>query len=130
MLYCLGILLFFCGFTNHNLSPLSNPTVVHPPTSTESATVPAVPQSHVNTTDKPSISSGIQPTNQSPHTDHEVSVHTEHTSTNTGHCVSRLPKLSLPYSSGDPLTRQTFWDSFKAAVNSIASLTGVQKFKY
>ena len=59
-----------------------------------------------------------------------MSVHTDHPSISTGHCVSRLPKLSLPFFSGDPLTWQTFWDSFDAAVNCNASLTRVQKFNY
>ena len=44
--------------------------------------------------------------------------------------VSRLPKLNLPYFSGDPLMWQTFWDSFSAAVHSNSSLTGIQKFNY
>ena len=34
----------------------------------------------------------------------------------TSHSVSRLPKLSLPSFSGDPLFWQTFWDSFNAVV--------------
>ena len=48
----------------------------------------------------------------------------------TSHSVSRLPKLSLPSFSGDPLTWQTFWDSFSAAVDSSPVLSGVQKFNY
>ena len=44
--------------------------------------------------------------------------------------VTRLPKLSLPTFSGDPLTWQTFWDSFDAAVNKNVGLSGVQKFTY
>ena len=39
--------------------------------------------------------------------------------------VTRLPKLSLPTFSGDPLTWQTFWDSFDAAVNKNVGLSGV-----
>ena len=35
--------------------------------------------------------------------------------------VSRLPKLNLPSFAGDPLTWQSFWDSFKAAVHSNAA---------
>ena len=46
------------------------------------------------------------------------------------HSVSRLPKLSLPSFSGDPLSWQTFWDSFSAAVDSSPVLSGVQKFNY
>ena len=48
----------------------------------------------------------------------------------TSHSISRLPKLSLPSFSGDPLSWQTFWDSFSAAVDSSPVLSGVQKFNY
>ena len=44
--------------------------------------------------------------------------------------ISRLPKLTLPIFSGDPLTWQTFWDSFNAAIHANPSLSGVQKFNY
>ena len=44
--------------------------------------------------------------------------------------TSRLPKLSLPTFSGDPLTWQSFWDSFSAAIHSNHSISGVQKFTY
>ena len=44
--------------------------------------------------------------------------------------TSHLPKLSLPSFSGDPLTWQSFWDSFDAAVNSNTALDGIQKFNY
>ena len=44
--------------------------------------------------------------------------------------TTRLPKLTLPTFSGNPLMWQTFWDSFSAAVHSNNSLTGVQKFNY
>jgi len=44
--------------------------------------------------------------------------------------VSRLPKLSLPIFSGEPLSWQTFWDFFSAAVDSNHTLSGVQKFNY
>ena len=54
-----------------------------------------------------------------------------HQTTDTPHQnISRLPKLNLPYFSGDPLVWQTFWDSFEAAIHSNPSLTGVQKFNY
>ena len=37
-----------------------------------------------------------------------------HRTTDTPHQnISRLPKLNLPYFSGDPLVWQTFWDSFE-----------------
>ena len=44
--------------------------------------------------------------------------------------TTRLPKLTLPTFSGNPLSWKTFWDSFSAAVHSNNSLTGVQKFNY
>ncbi|XP_065909758.1 mucin-17-like isoform X1 [Dysidea avara] len=44
--------------------------------------------------------------------------------------TSRLPKLSLPTFSGDPLTWQTFWDSFYAAIDANPNLSGIQKFNY
>ena len=44
--------------------------------------------------------------------------------------VSRLPKLSLPTFSGDPLMWQSFWDAFEAAINSNSTVDGVQKFNY
>ena len=56
--------------------------------------------------------------------------HIHGTVTTVAQGVSRLPKLNLPYFSGDPLMWQTFWDSFNAAVHSNANLTGVQKFNY
>ena len=39
--------------------------------------------------------------------------------------TSRLPKLSLPTFSGDPLTWQAFWDSFFAAIHSNPSLSRI-----
>ena len=44
--------------------------------------------------------------------------------------VSRLPKLSLPNFSGNPLAWQSFRDSFDAAVHNNPSLDGIQKFNY
>jgi len=44
--------------------------------------------------------------------------------------VSCLPKLTLPTFEGDPLTWQTFWDSFDSAVHSNNVLTDVQKLNY
>ena len=43
---------------------------------------------------------------------------------------SRLPKLTLPVFSGDPLNWQTFWDSFNAAVHTNPALGCIQKFNY
>lgn len=44
--------------------------------------------------------------------------------------TSRLPKLTLSTFSGDPLTWQSFWDSFYAAIYANTSLSGIQKFNY
>ena len=62
---------------------------------------------------------------------HDVPVvpHT-HAVRNVGQFVTRLPKLTLPTFSGDPLQFQTFWDSFEAAVHNNEGLTGIQKFHY
>jgi len=49
-----------------------------------------------------------------------VTSHREH--------ASRLPKLHLLNFSGDPLSWQSFWDSFNAAVHSNPVLDDVQKF--
>ncbi|XP_065891235.1 mucin-17-like [Dysidea avara] len=43
---------------------------------------------------------------------------------------SRLPKLTLPVFSGDPLNWKTFWDSFNAAVHTNSALGCIQKFNY
>jgi hypothetical protein len=48
--------------------------------------------------------------------------------TPTPNHVRRLTKLSLPTFPGNPLTWNTFWDSFNVAVNSNPNLEGVQKF--
>ena len=55
-----------------------------------------------------------------------VSENIHHSSDGAHHSVSRLPKLSLPYFSRDPLIWQSFWDSFSAAVHTNPNLTGVQ----
>ena len=55
--------------------------------------------------------------------------HAHHAHEGCGYST-RLPKLSLPYFSGDPLTWQTFWDSFEAAIHYNPNLTGVQKLNY
>ena len=64
------------------------------------------------------------------HTGRAVSESMHHSQDSSHHNMSRLPKLSLPYFSGDPLMWQTFWDSFIAAVHTNPNLTGVQKFNY
>jgi len=44
--------------------------------------------------------------------------------------TSRLPKLTLITFSGDPLTWQTFLDSFYVAIHGNPNLSGIQKFNY
>ena len=44
--------------------------------------------------------------------------------------MCRLPKLTLPTFSGNPLHWLTFWDSFQATIDLNPNLTEVQKFKY
>ena len=44
--------------------------------------------------------------------------------------VSRLPNLTLPVFTGDPLMWQPFRDSFDSAVHNSPSLSKVQKFNY
>ena len=42
----------------------------------------------------------------------------------------KLPKLTLPRFSGDPLAWQAFWDAFSAAVDTNAFISDVEKFSY
>jgi len=44
--------------------------------------------------------------------------------------TSRLPKLTIPVFSGDPLNWQTFWDLFSAAIHTNPALGCIQKFNY
>ena len=46
------------------------------------------------------------------------------------HATQQFAKLILPTFSGDPLTWQTFWDSFYAAIHANTTLSGIQKFNY
>ena len=48
----------------------------------------------------------------------------------SSHSVSHLPKLNLPTFCSDPLSWQTSWNYFSAAVDSSPVLPGVQKFNY
>ena len=57
-------------------------------------------------------------------------IYSYHSSDGAHYRISRLPKSSLPYFSGDPLMWQTFWDSFSAAVHTNPNLREVQKFNY
>ena len=44
--------------------------------------------------------------------------------------TSCLPKLTPPTFSEDPLTWQTFWDSFYMSIHANPNLSGIQKFNY
>ncbi len=44
--------------------------------------------------------------------------------------VAKLPKLSLPSFSGNPLEFQSFWETFTASVDSNKSLDDILKFTY
>ena len=61
-----------------------------------------------------------------------VSPTSEHTTviTSASHATSRLPKLSIPTFTGDPLNWQLLWDCFDSAVNSNPTLSNVQKLSY
>ena len=52
-----------------------------------------------------------------------------HLPSNSG-ATTRLPKLTIPVFSGDPLQWQSFWDCFEAAVHNNSSLSDVQKLSY
>ncbi len=60
-------------------------------------------------------------------TDNATSVHND---SGSYPIVSRLPKLSLPTFSGDPITWKSFWDSFKTTIHLNHTLHDVQKFNY
>ena len=59
-----------------------------------------------------------------------ISASASHVYTSSQSLNSRLPKLTLPVFSGDPLKWQTFWDSFNAAVHTNPALGCIQKFNY
>ena len=104
--------------TEHSEIVSSSPPVdSRPPRSSE----PTTSVEHVATT-----TSGV--------TDREVTTVTTHTTTPIAtpqlYNTSRLPKLELPTFSGDPLSWQSFWDSFDAAVNSNPTLSPIHKFNY
>ena len=44
--------------------------------------------------------------------------------------LCRLPEMTLPKFSGNPLEWLTFWDSFQASIHLNPNLSGVQKFNY
>ena len=87
-----------------NLVPSSSPSITRVPT------VTARPSSSLT---------GVTPTPVVP--DHSQSQQ---------FVTSRLPKLTLPSFSGNPLEWLTFWDSFQAAIHLNPNLSGIQKFNY
>ena len=66
------------------------------------------------------------------YTEADITPVTEHTAvvSSSSYTTSRLPKLSIPTFTGDPLTWQSFWDCFDSAVNSNPVLSDVQKLSY
>ncbi|XP_065886666.1 uncharacterized protein [Dysidea avara] len=103
-------------------APLLLPSLV-PATNTtaslNSLALPMLPVTTITSTTSLSSHSSITTPEQRSH------VHVSLQSAN-----SRLPKLTLPTFSGDPLSWQTFWDSFNAAVHTNPALGGIQKFNY
>ena len=72
---------------------------------------------------------------------HTKATHTEDTCTEhpppvtrpisaTSQGITRLPKLTIPTFSGDPLQWQPFWDCFEAAVDHNPSISSVQKLNH
>ena len=95
------------------VQPVLPPTVN---TSSRTQTTVSTPSNSAQNVPHPEITS--EPDSTSDITESQVQTNT------------RLPKLSLPNFSGDPLLWQTFWDSFNVAVNNNPSLSKVQKFSY
>ena len=61
---------------------------------------------------------------------HVVPLPASHLPSSSG-ATTRLPKLSIPVFSGEPLQWwQSFWDCFEAAVHNNSSLSDVQKLSY
>ena len=66
------------------------------------------------------------------HSEARTNPSTEHTPviSSSSYATSRLPKLSIPTFTGNPLTWQSFWDCFDSAVNSNPVLSNIQKLSY
>ena len=90
---------FLCDFITRSCPPPSDPATVHLPTSTGSTSIPVVSPPHISSSGSTVASRDVRPTHTPPRPDEdsEVSVHTDHPSISTGHGVSQLPKLSLPF---------------------------------
>ena len=79
----------------------------------------------------PISSSSLASHSSASQTIHAIPDLTDHTHASSSQSLnSRLPKLTLPVFSGDPLHWQTFWDSFSAAVHMNPALGCIQKFNY
>ena len=81
-------------------------------------TLPEEVDTHTETLIDPTSADTSTTADRILHTSSTVTVSDSmHRTTGTPHQnISRLPKLNLPYFSGEPLVWQTFWDSFEAAI--------------
>jgi len=112
------------------------PTIVSPPTELPTVvTSPGTPNSVTSPPENNSVP--VSPPMVTPPTSHAAAllvIHVtppsvSHASVGSG-ATTRLPKLSIPVFSGDPLQWQSFWDCFEAAVHNNPSLTNAQKLNY
>lgn len=55
---------------------------------------------------------------------------TNHNISNSSYSMSRRPKSALPTFDGNPLSWQSFWDSFRTAVHDNPHLGNIQKLNY
>ncbi len=89
------------------------------------------PSTAVNTNDVSNETGGPPPTQQnSTNMSTQPSTQSSPTASVPPQNICRLPKLSLPIFSGNPLEWQSFWDSFDTAVHRNPTLTGIQRFNY
>ena len=105
----------------HSLGP---PSLI--PISTDSSTLfPQLPTLNLGASDSPSPARVNSTMSSS-----MVTSITIHNHSPQQFAASRLPKLTLPSFSGNPLDWLTFWNSFQAAIHLNSSLNGIQKFNY
>ena len=115
---------------NVNAPPYQPPSVNTTSTAKETQvtnTSTTLTHSDTENTDTLENTDSLENTQQSGVTDREATTPLVNV---TPQFTTRLPKLTLPTFSGNPLMWQTFWDSFSAAVHCNEALTGVQKFNY